>query len=45
MNECLDQVTLGVDLANQAGEVISQIQKGASEVVAAIDQFSQSLEN
>lgn len=44
MEQCLDQVNLGVELANQTGEVITKIQQGAYEVVAAIDKFSNALQ-
>ena len=43
MEECLLKVESGVDLANQTGAVITQIQQGAGEVVSAIDQLSNAL--
>ncbi|MEM7209149.1 MAG: PAS domain-containing methyl-accepting chemotaxis protein [Pseudomonadota bacterium] len=44
MEQCLDQVNLGVDLANQTGDAITKIQQGVNEVVGAIGQFSSTLE-
>jgi len=43
MDKCLGQATRGVELANQTGEVITKIQHGATEVVSAIDQFTNTL--
>ncbi|MFK8068077.1 MAG: methyl-accepting chemotaxis protein [Gammaproteobacteria bacterium] len=43
MVACIDQAAHGVELANQAGEVITKIQTGSNEVVSAIDQFSTAL--
>lgn len=44
MDQCLDQVTTGVELANKTGDAIAKIQEGANEVFRAIDQFSNVLE-
>ena len=43
MEQCLSQVSTGVELANQTGEVITKIQHGAQEVVKAINHFSDAL--
>ncbi|WP_261842655.1 methyl-accepting chemotaxis protein [Aliamphritea ceti] len=45
MEKCLVKACHGVELANQTGDVITQIQQGASEVVNAIDQFSNTLQD
>lgn len=45
MEKCLVKASHGVELANQTGDVITQIQQGASEIVNAIDQFSNTLQD
>ncbi|WP_418889883.1 methyl-accepting chemotaxis protein [Pseudomonas marincola] len=43
MQSSLSRTSVGVELANEAGEVIQEIQQGSQHVVAAISQFSSSL--
>lgn len=43
MGTTLEQAMRGVELANETGEVISKIQSASSEVVSAIDSYSQSV--
>ena len=44
MQSSLSQTELGVNLANQAGEVILEIQQGSRHVVDAISQFNDTLQ-
>lgn len=43
MQSSLSRTSVGVELANEAGEVIQEIQQGSQHVVDAISQFSSSL--
>lgn len=43
MEACLEQVDLGVELANKAGDVIHSIQNDAGKVVDAINKISSSM--
>ncbi len=43
MGTTLEQAMRGVELANETGEVIAKIQSASSEVVSAIDSYSQSV--
>jgi methyl-accepting chemotaxis protein len=44
MQSSLSRTGLGVELANEAGEVILEIQQGSRHVVDAISQFNSTLQ-
>jgi methyl-accepting chemotaxis protein len=44
MQSSLSRTGLGVELANEAGEVILEIQQGSRHVVDAISQFNETLQ-